>query len=184
MPGTARYRALGLCTACGGQREEGKLKCTKCLLAFQERHKAFYQEKIAKGLCVSCAKPNDNLPRVVCLACKLKARAYIDRQKLAAFQAYGGPRCACCGEAIFQFLTIDHINGDGASHRKTVAASKKPSRRKTNGWKAPNNGSGVSMYTWLRQNNYPPGFRVLCMNCNCAIAWFGSCPHKRFTSTT
>ncbi len=26
---------------------------------------------------------------------------------------------------------------------------------------------------------YPTGFRVLCHNCNCALAYYGSCPHER-----
>ena len=41
-------------------------------------------------------------------------------------------------------LSIDHINSDGASHRKEV---------------------GNGMYRWLLKNNFPEGFQVLCMNC-------------------
>jgi hypothetical protein len=29
----------------------------------------------------------------------------------------------------------------------------------------------------LRKNNHPPGYRVLCFNCNFAIYHLGSCPH-------
>jgi len=78
----------------------------------------------------------------------------------AIFSAYGGYRCACCGEEEKTFLTIDHINGDGCKHRKEIGQS--------------------NMYRWLRDNNYPTGFQVLCMNCqwgrkNCE----GICPHQR-----
>jgi hypothetical protein len=31
----------------------------------------------------------------------------------------------------------------------------------------------------MRDQGYPPGFRVLCHNCNMAIGLFGVCPHER-----
>lgn len=64
----------------------------------------------------------------------------------AAFAAYGGAFCARCGEASVQCLTIDHVNNDGAQHRKTFTPGK--------------------INRWLRLNNYPKGFQVLCRNCN------------------
>lgn len=77
--------------------------------------------------------------------------------------AYGGqqPCCACCGETRIQFLAIDHINGGGTKHRKSIGVS-----------------SGHKFYLWLRNNDYPPGFRVLCHNCNQAIGSYGVCPHS------
>lgn len=77
--------------------------------------------------------------------------------------AYGGsnPECACCGETDIESLCIDHINNGGNSHRKII-------RRL----------AGYSFYVWLKQNNYPKGYRVLCMNCNDSLALFGYCPHK------
>lgn|SRR5678815_1543951 len=74
-------------------------------------------------------------------------------------------KCACCGEATEQFLTIDHINGDGAAHRRDIAQGRHP-------------GAG-NLYWWLRKNDFPPGFQVLCFNCNCAIGIHGTCPHKQ-----
>lgn len=44
-------------------------------------------------------------------------------------------------------LTIDHINGDGAKERKETGMY---------GWR---------FYQWLKKNNYPDGYQVLCMNC-------------------
>src|ERR1039457_2632877 len=80
------------------------------------------------------------------------------RVRLAVFAAYGG-KCACCGESTYEFLTIDHINGGGREHRASIG------------------GSGSSIYSWLRRNHFPDGFRVLCMNCNFADGKFGGCPH-------
>ena len=79
--------------------------------------------------------------------------------KAAAYAAYGGFRCACCGETEEAFLSLDHINNDGANHRRNV------DRRK--------------IYKWLAQEGYPPGFQVLCMNCNFGKARNGGiCPHQ------
>jgi hypothetical protein len=76
----------------------------------------------------------------------------------------------CCNTKEFLFLTIDHINNDGAKHRREAKFG--------------------SIYPWLSKNDYPIGFQVLCMNCNWAKAKNGTCPHKTnldkqtFTNTT
>lgn len=73
---------------------------------------------------------------------------------------YGGnpPKCKCCEENTKEFLSIDHINNDGKEHRKTVKAS----------YLAP----------WIKKNNFPSGFQVLCYNCNLAKGFLGYCPHQ------
>jgi hypothetical protein len=75
-------------------------------------------------------------------------------------KAYGGV-CACCGEDHLQFLTIDHIDNDGAAHRKALKLH-----------------TGAQTYGWLKSNNWPEGFQVLCYNCNCAKGAYGQCPHE------
>lgn len=83
----------------------------------------------------------------------------------AAFDHYGW-KCACCGESIEQFLSIDHVNNDGAQHRKQMNPNSE------------GNGKGTSIYGWLKKNNYPSGFQTLCMNCNHGKARNGGiCPH-------
>lgn len=72
---------------------------------------------------------------------------------------YGGC-CKCCGESMFEFLTIDHVNGDGYLH---------PSHRK----------GGRRFYTWILKAGFPPSLQVLCYNCNCAKKNFAECPHRR-----
>lgn len=69
--------------------------------------------------------------------------------------------CRCCHENCYDFLTIDHVNNDGAEHR-----------RKING----------SLYRWLIKNNFPEGYQVLCYNCNCAKGNYGKCPHEYMRS--
>ena len=73
----------------------------------------------------------------------------------------GNPACGCCGETELDFLTIDHVNDDGAAHRKELG------------------GAGTTVYNWIIRNNFPAGFAVLCWNCNCARWRFGTCPHQR-----
>ena len=70
---------------------------------------------------------------------------------------YGG-LCQCCGETQYEFLAIDHINGGGRAHRRSIP--------------------GQSVYRWLRKHDFPPGFQVLCHNCNMAKAFYGKCPHQ------
>lgn len=84
-----------------------------------------------------------------------------ERQRLlkeGAYRAYGGYRCVCCGETESKFLCIDHVNDDGQEHRKTVDASR--------------------LYYWLKVNDYPAGFQILCFNCNQGKRLNGGiCPH-------
>ena len=76
-----------------------------------------------------------------------------------------GNKCICCGETIKEFLCIDHINGGGNAHRRKI-----------------NKGSGgVHFYAWLKEQNYPQGYRVLCFNCNTSLGWLGYCPHQKGT---
>jgi hypothetical protein len=83
---------------------------------------------------------------------------YKRRLKLKIIEEYGG-KCVCCGENRFEFLTIDHINGDGKQHRKELGAN--------------------MLYNWLKKNNFPKdNFQLLCMNCNFAKGHFGKCPHE------
>ena len=92
---------------------------------------------------------------------KSSSKRYRIELKQQAFNAYGGPVCACCGETHIEFLTIDHIAGNGNEHRKQVG----------------NGGKSTVLHHWLREHGYPPGFRVLCFNCNCSLGAFGYCPH-------
>lgn len=92
-------------------------------------------------------------------------RNYTRKIRIAALMHYGGspPKCACCRESYIEFLCIDHINGGGGKHRKALMKGKK---------------GVVNFYQWLKKNKYPKGYRVLCHNCNCALGFYGYCPHK------
>lgn len=75
------------------------------------------------------------------------------------FMAYGGPRCACCGERTVEFLSLDHIDGGGTKQRRIDGLV------------------GLALYRALRKKGWPKGYRVLCHNCNQSLGYYGYCPH-------
>ena len=91
-----------------------------------------------------------------------RQKIYDKKIRFSALQAYSGkyPKCSCCDESIIEFLGIDHIDGGGSIHRKELTKL------------------GTTLYLWLRKNNYPNGYQVLCHNCNLAKGFYGVCPHK------
>ena len=92
-----------------------------------------------------------------------KTKKNQDRIRLEVYAAYGGFVCACCGETEPKFLSIDHINNDGAVERRSGKY----------------NGGGSAFYSWLRKNAFPSGYQVLCMNCQVGKHRNGGvCPHQ------
>lgn len=90
-------------------------------------------------------------------------RQYYERLRQETYAAYGG-RCTCCGEDRVVFLTLDHVNNDGAQHRAAIGAQHR--------------GGGLRLYNWVRRNNYPDTIQLLCRNCNWAKHAAGRCPHQ------
>jgi len=134
-----RKREAGLCE-CGATPRPGKKSCAVCaekakLYTRKTRQNPEVMKKTLAWNRISYKRLKDNL-----------------------FEAYGGRKCACCGETRSEFLTIDHLVPAGARHHKTRC--------------------GVGLYRWLKKQGYPSGYRVLCMNCNFAIGHFGRCPHE------
>ena len=76
--------------------------------------------------------------------------------KAQVYAAYGN-KCACCREAESLFLSLDHVNNDGAGNRKSKAV----------------------LYRWLIKNEFPSSFQILCFNCNLGKHLNGGvCPHQ------
>lgn len=94
-------------------------------------------------------------------------RAY-DKMRLDCLTHYakGEPKCSCCGETEILFLHIDHIEGNGAEHRRKL--------EKELGYYP----GGNNLPYWLKKNNYPDGFQILCANCNLGKRIAKDCPHK------
>lgn len=92
---------------------------------------------------------------------KIYNRNYYVKVKTQVMEAYGGQKCACCGITDFELLSIDHIGLTGADHREKISGNRR---------------DGRNLYYWLIKNNFPPGYRVLCHQCNFCLQW-GYCPH-------
>jgi hypothetical protein len=136
-------REQGLCTECGAAAN-GKAKCDVCTAQGAIRQKKRYEKAKQKGKCTSCHAP--------AAEGKTRCRPCIDRaskERLAYYHAVkynGGAICVGCGETEVSVLQVDHINRGGGKHIRAVGAAR---------W-----------YRWLIKNNFPPGFRILCANCN------------------
>ena len=83
---------------------------------------------------------------------------YYKRLRVKVLNHYGH-KCACCGEDRYEFLAIDHKNGDGNKHRKEI--------------------KGTNVCLWIIRNDYPDDLQILCHNCNMAKTFYGVCPHKK-----
>jgi len=147
--------ARGLCQKCCKRKPvTGKKYCRTCLTKIDKTNKA----RVDSGRCVRCK----NIPQPGykhCVPCLAKSQKRWQSLRDEVFVAYGGYRCKCCGETEPRFLQIDHVNNDGAKHRRQMG------------------GGGNHLYLWLKRNKYPEGFQVLCANCNYAKR-FGPCPHQ------
>jgi hypothetical protein len=130
-------------------------QCIHCLRSFPRTIEFFPAHRMmGDGLlnaCRDCYRHNQTE----------HARHRNTRQKRQVFEHYsqGTPRCACCGLTTFEFLSIDHVHGGGAKHRREL--------------------KGSSVYSWLVKSYLPVGFQVLCFCCNQAKGYYGRCPHTR-----
>lgn len=137
-----------------------------------------WADRESNGKCIYCGKRNATNGSKGCAPCRKKkveatkrfAKSNPDRQKeyrkkirFEVLQKYGGI-CKCCGESNLQFLTIDHINKDGADERKKLYGS--------------NAGQSFPWFLKLRKEDIRKDLQVLCYNCNNASFIFGVCPHE------
>lgn len=143
--------------------------CTRCHLVKSLDHFSINKTKKSgfNSSCKECARITYQLRRDRNKDLGLNpCKDWNNRYKFEVFSHYSGgtPKCECCDSKYLPHLTIDHIAQDGAKHRKEL---KESGSRFT--WK------------WLKDNNYPEGFRVLCMNCNRTVYWYGECDCKNLS---
>ncbi|KKM62855.1 hypothetical protein LCGC14_1517430 [marine sediment metagenome] len=122
-------------------------QCSKCGKVYPDTVENFRPNK---GQCRSCRRAYYNRYHK-------KHRRQL-RLEVLNHYAPDNLRCACCGEDHVEFLCIDHINGQGNKHRKSIKGN---------------------LYNWLKKHGFPDGFRVLCLNCNGSRGYYGYCPHNR-----
>src|ERR1700722_1404427 len=103
----------------------------------------------------------DGLRRLckICTYQENKITGQLIRLEVLIHYSSNPPKCACCSEDKLEFLSLDHLHGGGHKHRL-------------------NDPSAIKLDTWLKRNDFPDGYQVLCMNCNCSIGLRGYCPHQ------
>lgn len=162
----------GICTQCPNQAQSGKTRCPSCLEKSRRCHNTRRASHLARDLCW-CGNTRDDPKFKSCEKCRdkfklinrpdhnSKRKTQRDKVRLEVFNHYGN-KCSCplCKETNIELLTIDHVNNNGAEHRRIMG------------------GSGYKIHLWLKRNNYPGGFRLLCWSCNSGRHLNnGICPH-------
>lgn len=149
-----KFKEKGLCVACGKERQ-AHTRCDEC----HEKHLGYQrsakQKAYEKGLCRECCRQPYVSGHTKCEQCLANAQERNKKRhkflREACIVAYGSV-CACCGLSNSKYLQLDHINNDGAQHRKSIRG----------GSDLRNN----SMYSWAYANNFPSILQLLCANCH------------------
>lgn len=161
----------GLCKICGKNPFLTDRKaCRSCLKKSVKRTKQYrkkdpkafkrkYHELKKAGICTNCVAHPATIG-TLCVSCNLVERQRAVRVKYEVMHKYGG-KCKCCGESSIAFLSIDHINNDGGSKRRSGEHK-----------------GGGAFYKKLRNLPVDPTLQVLCYNCNFGRRATGTCPHQ------
>lgn len=141
-------------------------RCKTC------HNKRRYEQRKTHGTCIKCARPTVentkycehhlsylreyNKGRVA----KGIAQKHRDSLRDRVYDHYGR-KCVCCGETHWSVLQLDHVNGGGEEHRKSIGTA------------------SHALYRWIIRNNFPDDIQVLCANCNFSkYRNGGTCFHK------
>ena len=152
------YKEAALASARLSRIKLAELPCERC--GNNPRYKA-------NRLCSDCRNEDSRLLRAtndeVRLAANEANRLTVIRIRQQIIEAYGGA-CQCCGEDEPMFLTIDHVDRDGADERRK------------NKWAQ----GGIKLYRYLLSIGCPTDrYQLLCFNCNSGRERNkGICPHQ------
>lgn len=139
--------------------------CKQCQINLTQDNTYQSDWKSGARICKKCRKDNyKNInPKQKKIYCQT-SRLNIKEEILFAYDNV----CVCCDQNIWQFLSIDHIDGSGGEHRKSISRS-----------------GGTPFYYWLKSYNFPKdNYRLLCHNCNSSFGHYGFCPHKYILSSS
>lgn len=144
--------------------------------------RALWKKREENNLCIYCGQNSPEIDKKGCKLCldkktaatiefsknnKDKTKQYRMLIKHQVIEKYGN-KCACCGESQIWFLTIDHINNDGAKDRKENFGRTNPAT--------------MSWYLKLKREPNRKDLQVLCFNCNLGKQLNGGiCPHHKIS---
>ncbi|RDJ35314.1 MAG: hypothetical protein DWQ19_10900 [Crenarchaeota archaeon] len=133
--------------------KDGLYYCCKICKAKEDReYRARHRDKIKKKKHLYYEQNKDHIK------CKTvryqkhnpdKVKAYSktarENLKIEIFNHYCNCNIECknCGQNQLHLLTVDHVNGGGSQHKRRIK----------------------NLYSWIKRNNFPEGFQVLCWNC-------------------
>ena len=152
---------MSTCKDCGSsyKRPENRNTGHICLNCWNARRRVEYHARIEKQR----ERGRDKYLRYA-VRYRASSRNKAKEIKDTVIAHYGG-KCGCCGEPNPKFLTIDHINNDGAMQRSGRG------------------GQSRGIYAWIVRNGFPTTLRLLCYNCNCGRDKNGGiCPHEEIHS--
>lgn len=87
-----------------------------------------------------------------------KSTAYRRKLRLIVFDGYGN-KCTKCNEVLLEFLSIAHLNNDGAAERKDGLY-------------------GYKFYKYIIENKFPDIYTLLCHNCNASEFYYDHIKNK------
>jgi hypothetical protein len=153
-----KLREKGVCTRCGGPRDDVFMDCSCCRQKSNTLVKKIIKRNLKLGLC-QCGQTRLEA-KLVCKRCSDTSKRRQRELKQQVIVGYGG-KCACCEQTIFEFLSVDHVNGDGAAKRRKLGKSE----------------TSTTLYRRLIKENFPDEYQILCFNCNMSLGFYGYCPH-------
>lgn len=158
-------------------RVPGRVKCFGCLKKMRSASASLYFKLKAKGICTTCKKA-PAVPGITrCEECRGVSNAATKRYSAAirnevlTHYSFGKPLCRCCGTDEPCYLTVDHVDDDGAEHRRREKGS-------TNGNRL------TGMYRKIILGGFVERLQVLCWNCQWAKRLNGGrCPIRGINLT-
>lgn len=151
----------GLCPACGKRPPSkglGLKWCKTCRKESNNYNSSRYKRWVeSQGRTLRVARPKLT-KRGLQLWKQNLQKKWRKKLKEQILVAYGG-ECACCGEKIKEFLTIDHVHGGGTREQQARTGT---------------------LYKEILREGCPSRYQILCYNCNCGRYINGGlCPHKQ-----
>ena len=93
---------------------------------------------------------NDEQYRTTVIKKRKLRHLKLKSEVLAYYSTDNTPTCVICGFNDIRALSIDHIDNNGACHRRALGDKTL---------------AGHRFYLWLKKQNLPKGYQCLCMNC-------------------
>lgn len=125
-----------------------KVYCKFCNNELSDENWYLSHKKSGTKKCKTCANTISNIHNKK-ISTKLKNAKRRLSRKIKLFEILGN-KCECCEITHINLLSVDHILGNGSSHRKELNIS-----------------AGQQFYSWLMDNLHTKDqYRLLCFNCN------------------